>query len=257
MTTFYQFTENNNKGLFNCPPLNGYIYNNVFEPVFFNTLKNNIDNILKYSNKNTFFTHNTIFNINGEERKIISHKQNAREQNVIFDLTFLPEWYYQTNDTMKEWSNQKIKETVSPIFQKCLQKIESLPPISINKDDWIATRCHINYLSYNKCLSLHFDGNPIHFNISQYLARMYSFTFYLYDHIEGLGGELWTVNGFVYKPKSNSAIIINGNQVLHGVTTNMNQNPRLAFTVRMIHKDDLFLPGDPSKYLYDVSSIAA
>ena len=74
---------------------------------------------------------------------------------------------------------------------------------------------------------------------------------YLYNHIEGEGGEFYTHNGFVYKPKENEAISINGNAVLHGVNSNMNSNiPRLAFSVRWVHKDDLYLPGHPDKSMY-------
>lgn len=231
------------------------MYDNVFEESFLNTLTKNIQNIITVTNKNTFFTHNTVFSIENKKRKIVSHQQNGREQNVIYDLTFDKEWYYQNTNTIKEWSDNKIKEQVSPIFQKCIRKIESLPPAINNIDDFIFYRCHINYLSYQKLLSLHFDGNPILYSRDQKKVRMYSFTFYLYDHIEGLGGELWTINGFSYKPKKNSAILINGNQVLHGVTMNMNKDPRLAFTVRLIHKEDLFLPGHPDKYLYNVNAI--
>lgn len=246
------FIEPNNYGYFDAPPLQGFIYEDVFDKKFFNILKNNIHNTLELSNKNTFFTHNTIFKVDDSERKIISHNQNAREQNVIFDLTFDPEWYYQNPDTIKAWSAKKIQETVSPIFQKCVQKIESLPPACENINDFIFYRCHINYLATNKYLTLHFDGNPILFNLDVKKARIYSFTFYLYDHIEGMGGEIWSINGFSYKPRENSAILINGNQTMHGVTMNTNNEPRLAFTMRFAHKDDLLLLGHPDKYLYNV-----
>jgi hypothetical protein len=84
------------------------------------------------------------------------------------------------------------------------------------------------------------------------LARARTLTFYLHDYVEGQGGELYTHNGYVYKPKQNEAISINGNAVLHGVNANMNSSkePRLAFSVRWVHKDDLYLPGHPDKAMY-------
>ena len=86
-------------------------------------------------------------------------------------------------------------------------------------------------------------------------ARMKSLTCYFGE--VGLGGEFWapTENGgFVYKPKSNTAIMFNGNQIHHGVTANMDPSTeiRLAFSTRWVHKDDLYLPGHPDKHLYNV-----
>ena len=39
---------------------------------------------------------------------------------------------------------------------------------------------------------------------------------------------------------------------MHGVNSNMNpdKKPRLAFTTRWAHKDDLYLPGDPNNAMY-------
>jgi hypothetical protein len=85
---------------------------------------------------------------------------------------------------------------------------------------------------------------------SSNLARARTLTFYLHDHVNGEGGELYTHNGYVYKPKQNEAISINGNAVFHGVNSNRSHTPRLAFSVRWIHKDDLYLPGDPDKSMY-------
>jgi hypothetical protein len=72
------------------------------------------------------------------------------------------------------------------------------------------------------------------------------------DHIEGYGGEFYTDTGFVYKPKRNSVLSINGNSCLHGVSANMDPagKPRLAFSTRWCHKDDFYLPGHPDKTLY-------
>ena len=52
----------------------------------------------------------------------------------------------------------------------------------------------------------------------------------------------------------NEGVLINGNASFHGINSNMNPNktPRLAFTVRWAHKDDLYLPGSPDKALYKI-----
>lgn len=86
---------------------------------------------------------------------------------------------------------------------------------------------------------------------SDYDVRLKSITFYLYDHVEGEGGEFWTPTGFVYKPKVNTALLINGNQVMHGVTQHVGPYPREAFTFRVYHKNDLHLMGDPAKFLFN------
>lgn len=256
VTLVTPFTETQKEAHWNYQPLSGYIYENVFDDSFCNLLQKNISQIFEKSNRTTYMTHGTTFNIEGQTRNIVGHKQNAREQNVIYDLTFDKQWFYQTIDTIKDWSQTKIKNNLSPIFQKCTQKIENLTPIKDSVDDYVLYRLHLNYLKKATWLDLHLDGNPLFTKgLDQITSRMYSFTFYLFDHIEGLGGELWSYNGFVYKPKKNSAILINGNQSLHGVTANMHEKPRLAFTVRIAHKEDLFLPGHPSKYLYKVADL--
>jgi hypothetical protein len=100
---------------------------------------------------------------------------------------------------------------------------------------------------------LHADMNDQYFNTpGAETARARSLTFYLQDHVEGWGGEFWTDTGFIYKPKQNTAIAINGNEALHGINANMrpDKKPRLAFTTRWAHKDDLYLPGHPDKAMY-------
>jgi hypothetical protein len=234
----------------NIPPLDAYIYEDVLDANFFNLIKKNISNILEKSTKDTFLTHNTIFNINGQTKKIVSHKQNDREQNVIYDLTFDNEWYYQTVDTVKDWAWKKLYSSISPIFLSFYKKIENLEPI--NKDYLIPLRLHLNYLPYEKHLGLHVDCNPMFLKRDGTRCEIYSFTFYLHDHIENCGGEIWSPNGFVHKPKENSCIIFNGNQILHGVTENKNPSKiaREAFTIRFVSIHDLFLPGHPDKHLY-------
>lgn len=251
-----KFIETNNYGYYTCDPLEGYIYTNVFEKSFCDSLKNHVEKILKFTNKSTFYTNNAKFNYNNQVKTLVSNKEVSREQSVIHDLFFLPNYTYQTVDTIKKFESETISNYVSPIFQKAFETFRNLPYINDTKDDYVITRCHLNYLPYLQMLSLHTDGGAAMFKGNHYYARMLSLTFYLYDHVPNLGGEFWSINGFTYKPKYNSALcILNGNRTEHGVTMNMNTEPRLAFTIRMSHKDDLFLPGHPDKFLYDVSNL--
>lgn len=245
------FIESQNFGHLYGERLKGYIFEDVFEDKFYQAIKKHVINIFNKSNADTFLTHGSTFNIDNQRRNIISHKQNNRKQHVLYDLSFLKEYYYQTPDTIKQWSENQIASILSPVFQKYLKHFESVEPITNNVDNWIAVRMFLNILHYNECLSLHTDGSITNFKNSN--TRLLSLTFYLDDHDENLGGEFWSINGFVYKPKQNSGIMLtNGNRVHHGVSANMNPNNlvRLAFTTRIVHKDDLLLPGDPSKLLY-------
>ena len=228
------------------------IYKNVFDEKFFNQLKTCVLQLLKNNNL-SFAIHRTTFNFNGEDKKIVSHKQNGREQQVVYDMTFERDWWYQTPNTIKSWSDNYLREKINPIFYRYLKFFENQPPYSNEPDCWIPFRWHINILTYNKFLMLHMDMNDQYFNTKgAENARARSLTFYFDDHIEGYGGEFWTDTGFVFKPKRNHAISINGNEALHGVCANMNPDglPRLAFTVRWAHKDDLYLPGSPNKAMY-------
>lgn len=252
-----KFSELNSENHWNEKLLNGYIYESVFDDLFFNNLKRQIEGILNYSSTQTFLTHNTIFTINNETKKIVSHSQNGREQHVLFDLFFDPSWFNQTSNTIKNWSIKKIKNTISPVFYKCIEHFYNSEPF--NKDNkWVCYRMHLNVLEYKKVLSLHLDTNHMMYNTPYAAdARCYSVTFYLEDHVENCGGELFSINGFTYKPVKNSAIAINGNQVSHGVTENckVDKSTRLAFTMRFAYIDDLFLPGSLSKCLYKLDHL--
>lgn len=258
MPKYKYFIENNTYGYLNKSPLEGYIYEDVFDPAFFKNLKNSVQSILDNSDKKTFLTHNTKFTFENKTIRLISHQQNGREQNVIYDLSFEKEWYYQSVDTIKLWSDNLLLNTINPVFYKVIKILETLPPYNLEVDNWIFYRLHLNYLSTDRFLTTHMDSSPYITDSSKPGsdsgdARMQSITFYLYDHVENLGGEFWTPNGFVYKPKENTAISINGNKAFHGVTANMCEEPRRAFTIRAVHKDDLYLPGSPDKFLYNVS----
>jgi hypothetical protein len=201
----------------------------------------------------TYGTHRTTFSFKGKNNKIVSHAQNNREQQVVYDLTFTEDYWHQTKDTIKDWSNEYIINNVNPVFYKFIKFFEGQVPFNQEPNDWIPFRLHINVLEYTKFLLIHTDMNSQYFNTKNTnCANAYSLTFYLEDYVDGQGGELYTDTGFSYKPIKNSALCINGNSCLHGVAANMkpDKSPRLAFTVRWAHKDDLYLPGHPSKTLY-------
>ena len=235
--------------------LHVYIYEDVFDDKFYQKLRSAVISLFNRSTL-TYKTHRTNFAFNGQTHKIVSHQQNAREQQVSFDLTFEPEYWYQTADTIKSWSNNWLMNNINPVFYRFIKFFENQKPFIDEPDCYIPYRWHSNILSYSKFLSFHSDMNDVYFNThSTHVARARSVTFYLYDHVENMGGEFWAETGFVYKPKSNSAICVNGNGIYHGVNANVDPdstkvNPRLAFTTRWAHKDDLMLPGHPSKTLY-------
>lgn len=237
----------------NKPRLHGYIFEDVLEAENLTFLQKSAELIFKHNSTNTFLTHRTSFKVGGQTVKLVSHAQNQREQHVLWDLYSENEYLYQTVDTIKEWSKNKVQLLTNPIFPRVIQKFETLEPLSAEPDAWIPVRCHMNVLTYDKCLTVHLDTDPILFNKNSRDARVQSMTFYL--NAIGLGGEFWTNTGFVYKPKPNSAIMINGNQIPHGVNNNMDpdKKTRLAFSCRWVHKEDLFLPGHPSKTLYNAS----
>lgn len=232
--------------------LDCYIYEDVFEPHFFKSLKNLTVSYFTKKDTKTFRTHNTFFTHENKVNKIISHKQNGREQHVIFDLTLEKEYEYQTQQTVREWGKKFLSNNISPIFYKVLETIENLEPFSLNKEYWLPYRHHLNVLSYTKCLSLHHDAEPRIWrgDIRKTLIPIRTTTVYL-DELDK-GGEFFTLNGFVYKPKANTILNINGAQVMHGVSSNMDstQKTRYAFSIRWAPIEYLFLPGHPDKFLY-------
>ena len=232
-------------------PLNLYTYSNVYDEHIYAQLKNTIVSQLEGYNKLTYKTHGTTFNHNDKKLHVISHQQNNRLQQVLFDLSFTNNYWYQTADTIYDWAWEELHKTIHPLLFHHLTTFKNQVPHGDDLSCWIPTRCHINYLAYSQYLFTHLDMADRVFNTpSSNLARARTLTFYLHDHVNGEGGELYTHNGYVYKPKQNEAISINGNAVLHGVNSNKSHTPRLAFSVRWIHKDDLYLPGDPDKSMY-------
>lgn len=251
MTVVESFKEPLNKGHWDFPPLTGYIYKNVIDSRHLINLKTEILRIVNESNKVTFLTNTAIFKYDNKNFKLGSNAYNNRYQNVLYDLSLHPEYWYQTNSTIYDWGLNIINNTLSPNFLKFIHKMLNLHPFNDKK--YIPYRLHLNYLPTNEGLGMHVDCNPLLFKEEFENVNQYSLTFYAENHINNQGGELFTSNGWVYRPVENTAIAINGHQVAHGVTYNVNSKPRLAFTTRWAGIDSLFLPGHPDKHVWKVN----
>lgn len=178
---------------------------------------------------------------------------NTHYDRKIFDLHESPEWYYQTPETIHDWSKNKLATTIHPRLIQILEKIKTLPPFNESPPEkWIPTRGLINVVIYEQLLTTHFDSDTSIYNAPLNDVNQYSITIYLNE--VSYGGEFWvdTDPPFVYKPVPNSAFIFNGGCALHGVNANMDaeQRTRKAVTFRIAHVDSLLLPGSPDKFLY-------
>lgn len=224
-----------------CIPLRGYIYENLLEEKLLDQLYKSVVNILSQQ-AITYKTHGTTFSFKNSNYSIVKHDQNARYQQVAYDLSFEKEWEEQTSDTIKEWSDNYLKNNINPVFYKFLQVMYDQPPFNENPENWIPYRWHLNVLEYDNFLGLHTDGSSKLYVESK--SNSISLTFYLEEYQEGWGGELYTFDGFVYKPIKNSAIGFNGAEVMHGVRGNLkpDKKPRIAFTTRWAPATDLYFP---------------
>lgn len=236
--------------------LDAYLYTDVYSDLQYAKLEQTILSQLDSPNTDTYKTHGTTFSFNNKKHNVVKHVQNDRDQLVVFDLTFEKDYWHQTTDTVYDWSWNHLQNNIHPIYYKHLSVFKNIEPLNAEPDAWVPYRWHFNYNVYPKYLALHTDTADTYFNTpSHHNARAKSITFYLFDHVADGGGEFHTLDGnFVYRPNKNSALCINGNGVVHGVNSHMidDGQPRLAFTVRWAHKDDLYLPGHPDKTLYNL-----
>jgi len=173
----------------------------------------------------------------------------------MFDLVENPEWYHQTPETIHSWAMTQFGLVAhSRIFQ-IFQKILTLPPFNEEPKKWIVWRGLINVLKYGHLLENHLDSDFTLFNAQMDQVKECSVTIYL--NSVSKGGEFWLDGDFVYKPVPNTAFIFPGGHIFHGVNMNLDENEttRKAVTFRMAHIDSLYLPGDPSKFLYKSPSV--
>jgi hypothetical protein len=247
-----KFTEPVNYNHWGSPPLNGFIYSNILEQNLYNSLKKEASSIVDSTNKFTYLTNALTYTDNDKTVKLGLNPSNGRYQNVLFDITYDSEYWYQTKDTIQDWANNCILKSCSPKFLKFIQIMKTLEPFNDHK--WIPFRLHINYLCTLEDLSLHLDTNTMLYKDYEN-SKALSLTYYMHNHKPNKGGELYSINGWSFKPKENVAVAINGHHVLHGVTRNINEETRLAFTTRWIHIDDMYLPGHPDKMLYKLDNV--
>ena len=83
-------------------PLHTYKFSNVYDDHFYKSLKDTVISHLDQPDRSTYLTHRTSFTHNNKRVHIVSHNQNAREQEVVYDLTAEKDWWYQTSDTVVE-----------------------------------------------------------------------------------------------------------------------------------------------------------
>jgi len=228
-------------------PLEGYIYENLLDERLLSQLQKNVKSHIR-QDTTTYGTHRTTFNFKNSKYAIVKHQQNARYQQFVYDLTFEKDWWEQTQETVGAWANDYLIKNINPIFYKFLKRMYELPPFNEDPENWIPYRWHMNVLEYDNFLSLHSDGDGKIY-LDRQESNSVSLTFYLEEHQEGWGGELFTLDGFVYTPIKNSAIGFNGHVVAHGVRANTKptKEPRLAFTTRWIHSKDVYFPKEHPK----------
>jgi hypothetical protein len=235
-------------------PFNVVTYTDVFDEYYYKKLKLSTELQLKQSSLN-YGIHRTNFDYNSKNFNIIQHKQNNREQQIVYDITEYSDYWYQNTNSVYDYAYDKIKTLISPVFYKYIDFWKNQHPFNSEPNKFIPYRYHINNLLDTNFLGFHHDSSDQHFKThSSRQARIYSLTYYFDDYVPGSGGELCSVTDFVYHNSKNSAICMNGNQVLHGVTAynNAEGTPRLAFTTRWAHIDDLYLPGSPDKSFWEL-----
>lgn len=231
-----------------------YTYKDLLPYKDFVSLQKLVTKYYEKPNNNNFLIHGTVLHLNNQKLKLVASEASQRYQEITFDWTYHSEWIKQNPETIKDWSNKQLYSGMvdAPLI-KFIKFAETLPPFNDNPNDWVCYRLHFNMLKSTNSLQLHRDSGAYLFNKSIEKTRCWSLTYYLWDHIEGEGGEVFTEDGWVYKPKENSGICINGHVVIHGVTANMSasKKPRLAFTTRWLHVDDINFESSENTVLYD------
>lgn len=227
-----------------------YLIENLLTPADLSALTTAF--LHQFENQNLIWD-KTLINFGGRVHGMGRQRTMGKQRYVkIFDVTQGRDYYYQTADTVYKWADDQARDSLPPIFYKVIKLVEGLGALADDPGKWVALRSHINVHEWEHCLEAHVDQDPSLFSGTYEDSRQYSVTVYL-DELS-LGGEFWadTDTGFVYKPRTNTALMIPGNKFTHGVNANMDEHkrPRKAFTVRFAHVDTLYLPGHPDKYLY-------
>lgn len=234
--------------------LQGFIVEDVLDPKLLSTIKSYVNHLYDHGDTKTFGKHNTVISFDNRKIKLAQSTFNLREIFLLYDVTSNIEYFYQTADSVRDYTLSKIGEIVHPAIYQAVRHISSLDVFDGDSKNYVPFRAHINWTPYSQMLGLHTDADPSLFGTKEHSdARCFTSTVYL--NSVDKGGQFWTTTGFVYNPKPNSAIVVNGTKILHGINENKDSNKtnRMAFSVRFCHKDDLYLPGSPEKRLYSVS----
>ena len=250
-----QNTTNLYLGKFNDVEIHGYLIEELLTPADLSRLTTAF--IQQFNNRDLIWD-KTLINFGGRVHGMGRQRNDGKQRYVnIIDVSQDPEYYFQTADTVYEWADNIARNTLSPIFYKVIKIVESLGAVGQDPGKWVMIRSHINVHEWEHCLEAHVDMDMSLFNCEHEYSKQYSVTVYL-DELS-LGGEFWakTDIGFVYKPRTNTALMIPGNKFVHGVNANMDEHrrPRKAYTMRFAHVDTLYLPGHPDKCLYQPSSM--
>lgn len=231
-----------------------YLYKDLLSFKDFTNLQKLVTKYYENPSNNNFQIHGSVLHLNNQKIKIVSTEASRRYAEIPFDWSYHSEWVKQTPDTIKDWSNKLLfSGQVDAPFMKFVKFAESLPPFNSEPNKWICYRLHLNMLNVTNSLQIHRDSGSNLFNKPIEEIRCWSLTYYLWDHVENEGGEFFTEDGWVYKPKANSSICLNGHLTLHGVTANMSSSkkPRLAFTTRWLHADDINFESSKNTILLD------
>jgi hypothetical protein len=190
-----------------------------------------------------------------EQRSFVFQGQNIklcglaayRAYQILWSLSQIPEYFYQSNDTIADWSEQYLNKNVDPVCRLMIQSARNAAPFNGDKN-WIPFRGIINILPAGENLEAHLDADDQ--VIDTEMSQVHSLTYYSNG---ANGGDFWAHDKydeeFRYSPNANDALIIQGTGTYHGVSK-VKENTRLCMTIRFIHADDLILHGHPDKFLW-------
>jgi hypothetical protein len=162
----------------------------------------------------------------------------------LWDILDYREYYHQTADTVKAWSETKL-QTLPAALKQLIDLIEQH-----EKEPFVVLRFFVNLFPADTAMEIHSDGEKFRLNMDLEEKDLWSATYYL--QLPEQGGELWFPGtDFCHKPSLNSFAIFNGNKFMHGVKGSpLGDRDRISITIRYAKIADMFWPGHPDKFLY-------
>jgi hypothetical protein len=180
----------------------------------------------------------------GDKSYRLKHTAEHRNYHKLWNLSYAPEYWNQTNDTIYEWANNQYRQVMHPAMKLLIDKVLLVPPFNKDQEKWVAVRGIFNLLKPGIPLDPHLDSMVFIMDCNKYPT--YSATYYI--DVPGEGGEFWDERGFLFKPLNNSLLINIGSKYLHGVRASTKF--RVGVTIRFIKSTDLVLPGNIDELLY-------